>query len=71
MLQGGHSAIRSTFIKLPFVIKTFVLSIFEYPRSNLGYLAPPGQFFMGAILFIGTSWMRNEGVLKIILVWAM
>ena len=26
-----HSAILSTFIKLPFVIKTFVLSIFEWP----------------------------------------
>ena len=26
-----HSAILSTFIKLPFVIKTFVLSIFECP----------------------------------------
>ena len=31
MLQGEHSAILSTFIKLPFVIKTFVLSIFEWP----------------------------------------
>ena len=42
------------------------------PASNLGYLAPPpGQFFMGAKLFIGTPWMRNEGVLKKILVWAM
>ena len=26
-----HSAILSTFIKLPFVVKTFVLSIFEWP----------------------------------------
>ena len=26
-----HSAILSTFIKLPFVIKNFVLSIFEWP----------------------------------------
>ena len=34
------------------------------PASNLGYLAPPGQFFMGAKLFIGTIWMGNEGVLK-------
>ena len=25
-----HSAILSTFIKLPFVLKTFVLSIFEW-----------------------------------------
>ena len=31
MLQGEHSAILSTFIKLPFVIKVFVLSIFEWP----------------------------------------
>ena len=29
MLQGEHSAILSTFIKLSFVIKIFVLSIFE------------------------------------------
>ena len=31
MLQGEHSAILSTFIKLPFVIRIFVLSIFEWP----------------------------------------
>ena len=31
MLQGEHSAILSTFIKLPVVIKIFVLSIFEWP----------------------------------------
>ena len=31
MLQGEHSAILSTFIKLPCVIKIFVLSIFEWP----------------------------------------
>ena len=30
-LQGEHSAILLTFIKLPFVIKLFVLSIFEWP----------------------------------------
>ena len=29
-----HSAIRSTFIKLPFVFKTFVLSIFEWPLKT-------------------------------------
>ena len=32
---------------------------------------PPGQFFMGAKLFIGTPWMGNKGVLKKNLVWAM
>ena len=31
MLQGEHSAILSTFIKLLSVIKVFVLSIFEWP----------------------------------------
>ena len=31
MLQGEHSAILSTFIRLPVVIKIFVLSIFEWP----------------------------------------
>ena len=30
MLQAEHSAILSTFFKLPFVIKIFVLSIFEW-----------------------------------------
>ena len=34
MLQGHHSAILSTFIKLPFVIKIFVLSIFEWPLKT-------------------------------------
>ena len=31
MLQGEHSAIFLTYTKLPFVIKIFVLSIFEWP----------------------------------------
>ena len=31
MLQWEHSAILSTFIKLPFVITIFVLPIFEWP----------------------------------------
>ena len=30
MLQGEHSAIPSTFCKLPFLIKIFILSIFEW-----------------------------------------
>ena len=36
MLQGEHSAILLTFIKLRFVIIIFVLSIFEWPRKT-GY----------------------------------
>ena len=34
MLQGEHSAILSTFIKQPFAIKIFVLSIFEWPLKT-------------------------------------
>ena len=41
MLQGEHSAILSTFIKLPFVIKIFVLSFFEWPlKSGFTVLKP-------------------------------
>ena len=31
IVQGEHSAILLTFNKLPFVIKIFVLSLFEWP----------------------------------------
>ena len=34
MLQMEYSAILLTFIKLPFVIKIFVLSIFEWPLKT-------------------------------------
>ena len=34
MLQGEHSAILLSFIKLPFVNKIFVLSIFEWPLKT-------------------------------------
>ena len=51
MLQGEYSAILSTFIKLPFVIKIFVLSIFEllfYTRKIPG---GAGEFVVGAESF--------------------
>ena len=34
MIQGKHSEILSTFIKLPFVIKIFILCIFEWPLKT-------------------------------------
>ena len=34
MLQEEHSAILSTFIKLPFFIKISVLSVFEWPLKT-------------------------------------
>ena len=42
MLQEEHSAILSTFIKLPFVIKIFVLSFFEWPFYT-GFTVDPDQ----------------------------
>ena len=39
MLQGEHSAILSTFIKLAFVIKIIVLSIVEEPFYT-GFTVP-------------------------------
>ena len=39
MLQGEHSAILSTCIKLPHGFKTFVLSIFEWPLKT-GFTVP-------------------------------
>ena len=42
----------------------------DTPGSNLGYLAPPGQFFMGAKLFIGTTECETKVHSKM-LVWAM
>ena len=43
MLQGEHSAILSTFIKLPFIINFFVLSIFEWPLKT-GFTVCTGIF---------------------------
>ena len=37
MLQGEHSAILLTFIKLPFVVNIFVLCIFEWPWFYTGF----------------------------------
>ena len=69
MLQE-HSAIRSTFIKLPLVFKTFVLSIFEWllktgftvPLQVQGWGGTPGpvstiSFFCHQLIL-----QRGEGV---------
>ena len=53
MLQGGHSAILSTFIRLPFVIKIFVLSI-------LG-----GRFNTGITTPLITSFIINSSMFKL------
>ena len=47
MLPLEHSAILLTFIKLPFVIKIFVLSIFEWP------------FYIGCTVVVSLSLHRR------------
>ena len=55
MLQGEHSAILSTFNKLPFVIKICVLSIFEWPL-RLGFtVCTNGLFFRFDTINLGWS----------------
>ena len=51
---AGAFAILSTFIKLPFVIKIFVLSIFEWPFYT-GFTVVLSNFFLSIkcnILFV-------------------
>ena len=48
MLQGEHSAILSTFIKLPFVSKTLVLSILEW------------SFYTGFTVLLNMYYYRNN-----------
>ena len=52
MLQNAHFAILSTFIKLPFVIKIFVLSIFEWPFYTLSQILLYNVIEHEASLFI-------------------
>ena len=50
MLQREHSAILSTFIKLPFVIYTFVLYIFEWSlKTGSLYVMDTPILFKGKI----------------------
>ena len=49
-----HSAIRSTFIKLPFFIKIFVLSIFERP------------FYTGFTVYVSCSDLVFDEVLSVL-----
>ena len=56
MLQREHSAIIRTFIKLPVVIKTFVLSIFEWP-FYAGFTVLP---YVWIVLSIGLITSNKE-----------
>ena len=65
MLEGEHSAIRLTFIKLPFVIKMFVLSIFEWPLKTgfiLLYLYQCMRFCKFLAVCYSTSSNMKNGI---------
>ena len=49
--EEEHSAILSIFIKLKFVIKVFVLSIFEWP-FNTGFTSPESVNFFGGTFHV-------------------
>ena len=55
MLQGEHSAILSIFIKLSFVIKICVLSIFEWPLKT-GFTVDLYSLF-DFVHMINTQWL--------------
>ena len=57
MHQGEYSAILSTFIKLPFVIKIFVLSIFEGHLKDRFYcILTPYILVPGQVSYL--SWIK-------------
>ena len=62
MLQGEHSAILLTFIKLPFVNKIFVISIFEWPVYT-GFTVRFETNFMYFSGFVGS--IPEKQILKI------
>ena len=69
MLHLEHSAILLTFIKLPFVIKIFVLSIFEWPSFSYIYMVlwTATQYIQCCVYSRGSQYSRdfNTGVPKI------
>ena len=66
MLQGEHSAILSTFNKLPFVIKIFVLSIFEWPFYTGFTVALIGRYVDGEIIFVDPPDKSSQSSLVIL-----
>ena len=59
MHQGDYSAILLTFIKLPFVIRIFVISIFECPFYT-GFTAHVFSFCFDEINIYGQSSMGRR-----------
>ena len=63
MLQGEHSAIPLTFIKLSFVIKIFLLSILEWPFYTV-FTVAMYQFPYKKINFCFDSFMSQSRVFQ-------
>ena len=70
MLQGEHSAILATFIKLPFVIKIFVLSISDlnqlFLQDNLKFIGKRTLIYLFIyinLLYYKTNKMSSESII--------
>ena len=62
MLQGEHSAILSTFIKIPFVIKIFVLSIFDWLYTGFTVHAKLSSGYRLPIFIVFHTFMLQTGM---------
>ena len=60
MLVGEHSALLSTFIKLPIVIKIFVLSIIDWPFYTGGRLTH---------VLLYKRWRQEKKIVALITSW--
>ena len=64
---GEHSAILSSFIKLPVVIQIFVLSIFEWPFKTGFTVYDVFCVWLNHHTRICTVWLDENNVLTLIL----
>ena len=67
MLQEEHSAILSTFIKLPFVFETFILSTFKWPLKT-GFTEVYLFFLQYSAQLSSNSLIFNKGALEMNLI---
>ena len=63
MLQGEHSVILSTFIKLPFFFLIFVLSIFEWPFYK-GFTVSAIKYKMSLCLTIKSQENKTKSLTR-------
>ena len=71
MLQREHSAIHSSFIKLPFSIKTFVMYILKWPlKTGFTLFAYTKHFCSNMDVIEGSGQNLDIQVLSFTSVWA-